>query len=79
MKRTEEMNKEVDDFAKQLFGVTIDESIEAGLCIQCKEPAIAKCYSQAGVTEYTISGLCEMCFDAIGGADDEEIIETLQE
>jgi len=37
------------------------------LCIQCKEPALPKCYSDAGRKEYRISGLCELCFDKIMG------------
>lgn len=35
----------------------------AGLCISCNEPALPKCYSEAGVREYGISGMCEECFD----------------
>jgi len=36
-----------------------------GMCISCREPALPKCYSEAGRREYGISGLCEKCFDAI--------------
>ncbi len=43
---------------------TVAEAIEEGICIDCKEPAIPKCYSEAGLREYHISGLCETCFDA---------------
>lgn len=38
---------------------------ENGLCICCKEPAIPKCYSQLGIREYYISGMCELCFDEL--------------
>lgn len=36
---------------------------ETGLCVECKQPGLAKCYSDAGRKEFTISGLCEKCFD----------------
>jgi hypothetical protein len=36
-----------------------------GLCFKCKQPALPKCYSDAGRKEYKISGLCEQCFDAM--------------
>ena len=36
-----------------------------GLCINCHEPALKKCYSEAGRREYSISGMCEKCFDAL--------------
>jgi hypothetical protein len=52
-----------DKLAKELFGQTVNESQSTGLCIQCKEPAIPKCYSEAGKREYYISGLCEKCYD----------------
>jgi len=35
------------------------------LCIDCKQPAMKNCYSEAGKREYLISGLCEKCFDRI--------------
>jgi len=40
------------------------------LCISCKEPALKNCYSEAGIREVHISGMCEKCFDAL--FEDEE-------
>lgn len=60
--------------AKELFGETAEEAQEKGSCIQCKEPALANCYSDAGVAEYQISGLCEQCFDSMFGEEEEEAI-----
>ena len=40
-----------------------------GLCISCREPALPKCYSEAGRREYSISGMCEKCFDEMFGED----------
>lgn len=56
-----------DTLAKDVFGSTKEEATKEGLCISCKEPAIPKCYSDAGRREYKISGLCEECFDEITG------------
>ena len=52
-----------DTLSTTLFGSTKAEATTQGLCIQCKEPALPKCYSAAGIREYHISGLCEECFD----------------
>lgn len=41
-----------------------------GLCISCHKPALPRCYSEAGRREYSISGLCEKCFDEACGSDE---------
>lgn len=51
--------------AEDTFGMTKEEAQAEGLCINCRERAIPKCYSEAGKREYKISGLCEKCFDEI--------------
>jgi len=56
-----------DNLAKELYGETVEETLAVGHCIQCKEEALPKCYSAAGVREFAISGLCEKCFDEICG------------
>ena len=33
------------------------------LCIVCGKPAIENCYSDAGLREVEITGMCEKCFD----------------
>jgi hypothetical protein len=43
--------------------MTREEALAKGLCVVCGEPALAKCYSEAGRREYQISGSCESCFD----------------
>jgi hypothetical protein len=53
-----------------LYGMTTREAIDKGICLECKEPAIPKCYSDAGRREYHISGLCEPCFDKITREED---------
>jgi len=60
-----------DDMANDLFGMTKAEAVKKGVCIQCKQPAMSYCYSDAGVREYQVSGLCEKCFDQITGGGDE--------
>jgi len=56
-----------EKMAEEIYGITAKDARTQGLCVQCKEPAIPKCYSDAGRREYKISGLCEPCFDAICG------------
>lgn len=54
-----------DELAEQLYSMTKDQAVRKGICINCKEYALSKCYSAAGRREYYISGLCEECFDNI--------------
>lgn len=54
-----------DSVAVTAFGTTKAEVQQKGLCISCKQPAIPKCYSDAGRSGYRISGICEECFDAM--------------
>ena len=61
-----------DAISKSAFGMTKAEARKTSICVQCKEPALAKCYSDAGRREYAISGLCEQCFDSICGEDEDE-------
>uniref|UniRef100_A0A6M3KYN1 Uncharacterized protein n=1 Tax=viral metagenome TaxID=1070528 RepID=A0A6M3KYN1_9ZZZZ len=59
-----------DRLAIDLYGQTTAQATQTDLCIQCKEPALDKCYSDAGRSEYRISGLCEQCFDNIFEEED---------
>ena len=54
-----------EDLASQLFGIPLSRAKEIGVCINCKKLAGPRCYSAAGRREYSISGLCEICFDEI--------------
>jgi hypothetical protein len=54
-----------DNLAKAIYDQTTNEAQSTGLCIQCKEQALPKCYSEMGKREYYISGLCGECFDEI--------------
>ncbi len=48
-----------------VFGITTEQAIAQGICIDCKEPALQKCTTELGRKEYGISGLCEPCWDRI--------------
>jgi hypothetical protein len=54
-----------DELSQAAFGITKAEAHSKGICIECKELALPKCYSEAGKKEYQISGMCEACFDAM--------------
>jgi hypothetical protein len=56
-----------DKLSKDLYGITTKETVSLGICIKCKQEALPNCYSQAGIKEFYISGLCERCFDEITG------------
>jgi hypothetical protein len=60
---SDDLQKVKDSLALKCFGMTKIEAIKTGVCIYCKEPALAKCYSEPGKKEYFISGMCEKCFD----------------
>jgi len=61
-----------DNFARALYGETVEDAKAKETCIQCKKPAVERCYSEAGKQEFRISGLCEICFDAICKKEEEE-------
>lgn len=52
-----------DSLSMAACGMTAQEAWAKGVCVSCKEPALAKCYSDDGRAEYRISGMCEACFD----------------
>lgn len=52
-----------DNLAKEAYGMTTEEAWAKGICINCKDAAMPKCYSDAGRREYKISATCEKCFD----------------
>lgn len=58
-----ELEKMKNMVSKSLFGVSISEAHSRGLCLNCRQPYMERCYSEAGVREYAISGFCEICFD----------------
>jgi len=63
--RKKTMKNSLNNLAAKLFGITLEEAHEKGICVHCKQPALPKCYSEEGRREYEISGLCEACFDEI--------------
>lgn len=63
--QSEELAKVKSELASQLFGPDHADNRASGLCIQCKLPALPRCYSKAGRKEFSISGLCEVCFDEL--------------
>jgi len=65
------LNSLKDSISKSIFGTSLSEAKERGICIQCKEPALAKCYSPCGIREYQISGMCEQCFDSLFAEGDD--------
>ncbi len=62
-----ELRKTEDNLSRSLFGISKDEALASGICIDCKGPP--KFYSDAGKKEYRISGMCEYCFDKCCGED----------
>jgi hypothetical protein len=65
---------ELPGLAKALYGITKAEAWDKQMCISCKQRATW--YSPAGEKEYTISGLCEPCFDKITEEPEEETMNT---
>ena len=42
------------------------------ICFQCGRVAKEHCYTEAGLREVEISGLCEECYDKLFEEDEEE-------
>jgi hypothetical protein len=60
---------DINDFAVQCKAEA-REAQGTGLCVDCGLPALPRCYSEAGRREFTISGLCEKCFDSAFDKDE---------
>lgn len=48
---------------KYLYGTTKVEAQRLNVCLRCKEYVDEHIYTEAGKSEYRISGICEDCFD----------------
>jgi hypothetical protein len=66
-----QLRKLADDLAKAETGMTQTEAWEKGVCVECKQPALPRCHTAAGRSEYNISAMCEECFDRIFADEDE--------
>lgn len=76
------MFSRTDRLAKDTYGMTREDAHTRGICIRCQEPALVMAadgtskynpelfYSPAGRTEWSISAMCELCFDSL--FDEEE-------
>lgn len=70
-----DLQKFKDAISIAATGQTAAQGQAKGLCINCHEPALPKCYSEEGRREYAISGMCEKCFDAVCGDEEEPDVE----
>lgn len=67
-----ELTKLAEELCQDLHQITMAEAQAQGICVSCKEPALPKCYSEAGRREYRISGMCERCFDSAFAEDESD-------
>ena len=72
------LNDLKNNIAISMFGMTIADAHARNICIDCKSAIRdergeeetgenGQIYSDAGWKEYAISGLCETCYDSVGG------------
>lgn len=67
------MKELIDDIGQQVFGMSLTGAHEANVCICCHKPVFNEdgffseelFHSEAGKKEYSISGMCEKCFDKL--------------
>jgi hypothetical protein len=52
-----------NNLSEDLYGVSIANAVKQGVCVKCRKPPIF--FTAAGSREYTLSGMCEPCFDGI--------------
>lgn len=64
MKRTKELQKFTDDFAKKVFGKSPTECKEQKICVCCHNKTEDGDFKDdISRKEYDISGLCQKCQD----------------
>ena len=54
-----------DKVAMSFYGMTLDQAHAEKICIYCKASIKGRIITLAGEREYRMSGLCEICFNAI--------------
>ena len=54
-----------DKLAMDLFGMTKDQALEKGICIDCKRLAADGCHTELDRKEWMTSGICGDCYDAL--------------
>lgn len=47
----------------------LSSSKKEGICFSCENHAIPRCSTEAGIKEFYISGMCEICFDELIGEE----------
>lgn len=67
---------DINKLAQEAFGMSVGDAHRLHICISCRKPPVF--YSRAGAKEYTISGLCEPCFDKLFEEPNEEVYEDDQ-
>jgi hypothetical protein len=60
-----DMKEFKDELGEMVFGIAPSEAICKEICVNCKERVDGRIWTKAGLDEYFISGLCEICFDDI--------------
>lgn len=58
-----DLDKVKDLLARETFGMSKTDAIAHNICINCRQTPLF--YTQLGIREYKITGLCEFCFDLI--------------
>ena len=52
--------------------LTIEQAIEQEICMEYLRPAMSNIFTDLGMEEYYISGICEKCWDRMFGEDETE-------
>jgi len=59
--------------SRSIYGMTIDEAHEKGICVSCKKPITDVPFKdELSRIEYQISSLCQTCQDDVFAEDDDE-------
>ena len=69
-KKSEGMEKVLEDFSKLTFGRSRKTSIQNDTCVSCGEDA-NEFRDAISKKEFSISGLCQKCQDKIFGSKEE--------
>ena len=69
-KRSPEMQKTVDAFAKSLFGRSATDARKSFVCVTCGKP-VEGFRDDLSRKEYQISGMCQECQDSVFGGEDD--------
>ena len=68
--KSPQMKSIINNLSTSIYGISMEEAVKQEICVQCQQPAMSNIFTDLGMEEYYISGICERCWDRMFGEDE---------